>query len=62
MTPKKLVALAGMTAVVLAAAFVTPANAGVPTPAPEIDPSVVRGGLTLLVSGVLMLGARFRGR
>ena len=71
----KLATLAGITTAVVAASMATPAHAGYPifdickyipcnTPrsAPEIDPSVLTGAITVLVGGGLMLAERFRRR
>jgi len=52
----------GITAVMLAAAMVGSARAGEPVPAPEIDPSLVTGTLTVLAGGGLMLVERIRRR
>lgn len=72
----KLATLAGITTAVVAASTATPAHAGFffdickyircdykpPTSAPEIDPSMLTGAITVLVGGGLMLAERFRRR
>lgn len=69
MRSTKLAMLAGIGTAVLAATMAAPASAGV-LPcfltnlgcdrAPEIDPTLLRGALTVLVGGGLMLAERFR--
>ena len=70
----KLATLAGITATIVAVSMATPANAGLPIDickilycppprsAPEIDPSMLTGAITVLVGGGLMLAERFRRR
>jgi len=55
---------AGITTVILMAAMVGTAHASCPAPrsAPELDPSLLTGSLTVLVGGGLMLVERLRRR